>query len=166
MLADNLYYDYNDLTHSDLVYMKKTDASSNNTIYQTGFATDNRKNTLKSAWNFSDATVREIIAVAYVYLEKQANTANNTENGIYEVTYTQELFNMLIEKCATFNEFGGGFCTIMILREKKKAKEIYTGNFKFDEALFSDENGSLAFSESIADLFEKTIIVKEEESNE
>lgn len=104
-LIDNLYYDYNDLTHSDLVYMKKTDASGNNTIYQTGFATDNRKNTLKSAWNFSDATVREIIAVAYVYLEKQANTANNTENGIYEVTYTQELFNMLVEKCATFNDF-------------------------------------------------------------
>lgn len=48
----------------------------------------------------------------------------------------------------------------------KQPKEIYTGNFKFDEALFCDENGSLAFSASIADLFEKTIIAKEDESNE
>lgn len=43
-------------------------------------------------------------------------------------------------------------------------KEIYTGNFGFNTALFGNENGSLPFPESITGLFEKTII-SEEESN-
>lgn len=41
-------------------------------------------------------------------------------------------------------------------------KEIYTGNFGFDAALFGDENGSLPFPETITGLFEKTVIVEEE----
>lgn len=44
-------------------------------------------------------------------------------------------------------------------------KEIYTGNFRFNAALFGDENGALPFSETITSLFEKTVI-SEEESNE
>lgn len=47
----------------------------------------------------------------------------------------------------------------------KQPKEIYTGNFKFDETLFSDENGSLAFSKTISDILEK-IVLKKEEKNE
>lgn len=46
----------------------------------------------------------------------------------------------------------------------KQPKEIYTGNFKFDSALFGNENGSLAFSETITDLFEKTVLTKEDEN--
>lgn len=44
-------------------------------------------------------------------------------------------------------------------------KEIYTGNFEFDAALFGDNNGSLPFPETIMELFGKTIVA-EEESNE
>lgn len=41
-------------------------------------------------------------------------------------------------------------------------KEIYTGNFRFDAALFGNENGSLPFPETIMGLFEKTVIVEGE----
>lgn len=44
-----------------------------------------------------------------------------------------------------------------------KPKEIYTGSFKLDAALFGDENGSLPFPKSVADLFEKTISAEENE---
>lgn len=37
-------------------------------------------------------------------------------------------------------------------------KEIYTGNFIFDIALFGDENGGLAFPSEISDLFEKVYV--------
>lgn len=111
-LIDGLYYSYDDLTHSNLVYMERTTADGDKAIYQTSFATDSRKNTLKSAWDFSADDVRGIIAVAYVYLEKQENIAHGTTDAIYEVTYTQEVFDMLTEKYVNFNDsvYGGQTC--------------------------------------------------------
>lgn len=112
-LIDSLYYNYpDDLTHSNLVYLERTDASGSKTTYETSFATDARKATLKSAWDFSEDDVRGIIAVAYVYLEKQENEAHGTESNIYEVTYTQEVFDMLAGQCVNFNEgvYGGQSC--------------------------------------------------------
>lgn len=111
-LIDSMYYNYNDLTHSDLAYMERTDASGRKTPYETSFATDTRKDTLKSAWDFSADDVRGIIAVAYVYLEKQENEVHGTEGGIYEVTYTQEVFDLIAEKCINFNDsiYGGQLC--------------------------------------------------------
>lgn len=111
-LIDSLYYNYDDLTHSDLAYLERIDASGRKTPYETSFATDTRKDTLKSAWDFSADDVRGIIAVAYVYLEKQENEAHGTEGGIYEVTYTQEVFDLIAEKCINFNDsiYGGQLC--------------------------------------------------------
>lgn len=111
-MIEELYYSYDDLTHSDLVYMEKTDASDGKTIYETGFAVDERKSILQSAWDFSADDVRSIIAVAYVYLEKQENEAHGTHDGIYEVTYTQEVFDVIAEKCVNFNDsvYSGQSC--------------------------------------------------------
>ena len=111
-MIEELYYSYDDLTHSDLVYMEKTDASGGKTIYETGFAVDERKSILQSAWDFSADDVRSIIAVAYVYLEKQENIVHGTHDGIYEVTYTQEVFDIIAEKCVNFNDsvYSGQSC--------------------------------------------------------
>lgn len=102
-LIDGLYYDYNDLPHSDLVYMVRTIPGTPQTIYNTSFAVDSQKGTLKSAWRLS-LTAPQAIAIAYVCLEKAANAANGTENGIYEVTFTQETFNSIVNKCAAFSD--------------------------------------------------------------
>ena len=102
-LIDSMYYNNNDLTHSDLSYMERTTANGSKTKYEKSFATDERKNTLKSAFDFT-LSEREIIAIAYVYLEKQKNDANNTERGIYEVEFTQEVFDEIIAKCVMFTD--------------------------------------------------------------
>lgn len=111
-LIDSLYYNYDDLTHSNLVYLERTDASGNKITYQTSFATDERKDTLKAAWDFSADDMHGMIAIAYVYLEKQENEAHGTEGGIYEVTYTQEVFDLIAEQCVNFNDtvFAGQSC--------------------------------------------------------
>lgn len=103
-LIDSFYYDYDDLTNSDLVYMERTDTSGSKLIYAKSFATDDRKETLKSEWNIS-LTEREFLAIAYVWLENEKNIANqNTGHGIYEVSYNQEVFDTIIEKCAVYND--------------------------------------------------------------
>ena len=102
-LIDSMYYNTDDLTHSDLSYMERTAADGGKTIYEKSFSTDDRKDTLKSAFDFS-LSEKEIIAIAYVYLEKQKNDSNNTERGIYEVSFTQEVFDEIIAKCVMFTD--------------------------------------------------------------
>lgn len=103
-LINSFYYDYDDLTNSDLVYMERTDTSGSKLIYAKSFATDDRKETLKSEWNIS-LTEREFLAIAYVWLENEKNIANqNTGHGIYQVSYNQEVFDTIIEKCAVYND--------------------------------------------------------------
>lgn len=111
-LIDSLYYNYEDLTHSDLAYLERINAEGNKTTYQTSFATGTRKDALKAAWNFTEEDMHGIIAVAYVYLEKLENEAHGTEGGIYEVTYTQEVFDLIAEKCVNFNDtvYAGQSC--------------------------------------------------------
>lgn len=158
-LIDGLYYSYDDLTHSNLVYMERTTADSDKAIYQTSFATDSRKETLKTAWDFSDDDVRGIIAIAYVYLEKQENIAHETTDALYEVTYTQEVFDMLAEKCVTFNDsvYGGQTCGTGCTRHVEMHH-----NPAFDEAVAETEHLSNAYDEwiVIADLitFNETIV--------
>ena len=103
-IIDNMYYDYDNLPESSLVYMKRTKPTPE-VIYEKSFSTDDRKETLKSAWDMTlTITQKEAIAIAYIYLEKQKNEANNTEGGIYHVTYTQEVFDELLTKCVTFSD--------------------------------------------------------------
>lgn len=103
-LIDGMYYNYSDLTHSDLCYMVCTKVSGATATYDKSYATDGRKTMLKSEWIFNSLTELEANAIAYVYLEKKENDAHGTEGGIYEVTYTQDVFDEIIEKCVTFND--------------------------------------------------------------
>ena len=110
-LIDSLYFNYDDLTHSTLIYMERTDSSGGQAIYEKSFATDERKNSVKSEWNIP-LTEREFLAIAYVYLENEMNTSGNTEHGIYEVSYTQEVFDTIVAKCAVYSDsiYGGQIC--------------------------------------------------------
>ncbi|MBD5142325.1 MAG: hypothetical protein HDT22_01765 [Ruminococcus sp.] len=111
-IIDNMYYDYNNLTESSLVYMERT-LPEPIVIYDKSFSIDERKATLKSAWDMDlTVTAKEAIAIAYVYLEKEKNTENHTEGGIYEVSYTQEVFDLILTKCVTFSNtvYSGQYC--------------------------------------------------------
>ena len=103
-IIDNMYYNYENLPESSVVYMERT-APEPAIIYNKSFSTDERKETLKSAWDMSlTITAKEAIAIAYIYLEKEKNTANHTDGGIYEVTYTQEVFDLILTKCVTYSD--------------------------------------------------------------
>ena len=104
-MIDALYYDSNDLTNSDLVYMKRTKYGNptNITTYETGFASDAYKGTLHDAWDLQLDSL-DALAIAYVYLEKQQNIDYETEADIYYVTYTQEVFDEILNICVQFIE--------------------------------------------------------------
>ena len=103
-VIDNMYYDYNNLPESSVVYMERTTPAPA-VIYEKSFSIDERKETLKSAWDMSlTITDKEAIAIAYVYLEKEKNTANHTEGGIYKISYTQEVFDLILTKCVTYSD--------------------------------------------------------------
>ena len=110
-LIDSLYFNYDDLTHSTLIYMERTDATGGKAVYEKSFAIDERKNAVKSEWNIP-LTEREFLAIAYVYLENEMNTSGNTEHGIYAVSYTQEVFDTIVSKCAVYSDsvYGGQKC--------------------------------------------------------
>ena len=111
-IIDDMYYDYNELPTSSVVYMKRT-VPAPEIIYEKSFSTDGQKETLKSAWDMSlTITAKEAIAIAYVYLEKEKNETNHTEGGIYEVTYTQEVFDLILSKCVTYSHtvHSGQYC--------------------------------------------------------
>ncbi len=110
-LIDSLYFNYDDLTHSNLIYMERTGTTGRKAVYEKSFATDERKNAVKSEWNIS-ITEREFLAIAYVYLENEMNTSGNTEHGIYEVSYTREVFDTIVSKCAVYSDsiYGGQKC--------------------------------------------------------
>lgn len=101
-MIDAMYYNYDDLTHSDLVYMEKTSETSAITKYERSFSSDEEKTILKSAWDIS-LDKNDALAIAYVYLEKKINEQNNTKRQIYEVKYTQEVFDTILSKCVTFS---------------------------------------------------------------
>lgn len=102
-IIDSMHFSDDDLTHSDLVYMQKTTENSSVVQYEKSYSNDERKNTLKSSWDISVTDI-EAIAIAYVYLEKQLNNENGTERGIYEVKYSQEVFDTIISKCITYSD--------------------------------------------------------------
>ena len=103
-LIDNMYYEYENLPESSVVYMERTEPEPK-VIYEKSFSTDDRKATLKSAWDMSlTISQKEAIAIAYVYLEKQKNEENHTEGGIYHVSYTQEVFDEILTKCVTYSD--------------------------------------------------------------
>ncbi|MCR5110274.1 MAG: hypothetical protein K6B38_05135 [Ruminococcus sp.] len=99
-LINSFYFSTSDLSHSDLVYMK---CSHDGSEYQTSLATDTRKQQLKD--KFSNSLPKaEAIALAYVYLEKQKNNDNNTSGKLYEIEFTQQAFDDLLNKMISWTE--------------------------------------------------------------
>lgn len=97
---DSLYYDVDDLPNSDLVYME---CSKDGSVYQTSMATDYRKQQLKDKFSKS-LSKEEAIALVYINLEKQKNADNGTEGEIYEVEFTQEAFDNLLNMMVSWTD--------------------------------------------------------------
>jgi hypothetical protein len=92
-------YTAGDLPNSDFVSLWLTRADGTPQYYATGYAWEGQKSNIRNAWNFP-LSVDEVMAIAYVYLEKAANAANGTTGIIYPVIFTQTLFDEIIALCA------------------------------------------------------------------
>ena len=101
-LINGLYYDYSDLKHSDLVYMER-DVLGAVTSYTRGFPIPTWKNSLIAAWMIS-VPEEQAIAIAYVYLEMQENNAHGTQQQIYQITYTQDVFNEIVDAAVQWSD--------------------------------------------------------------
>lgn len=99
---NSLYYNTSDLRRSDLVYMIRN-VTGSTTQYTKGYPTNGWKQTLISAWTIS-VPETEAIAIAYVYLELQENSANGTERQIYPIEYTQEVFNQIVDTAVRWSD--------------------------------------------------------------
>ena len=99
-LGNDLYN--GQLANSDLVFLRTTamDGSINN--YSTAFATDSQKAMLRNAWNLS-LPENEILAIAYVLLQKRANEAGGTVGQVYNVDYTFDIFHEIISLIVTYH---------------------------------------------------------------
>ena len=95
------------LPYCDLMYMEKTHPDGlggrDTSIYNVGFATDEYKAVMESAWNLF-VNEPQAIAIAYVYLQKQVNEEKQTEMDIYDVQYTEEVFAEILNKCVTYSD--------------------------------------------------------------
>ena len=101
-VIDGLYYSTSDLKHSDLVYMERSVLGAV-TQYTRGYPVDQYKSTLKSAWTIS-VPETEAIAIAYVYLQMQENSTHGTQQQIYQITYTQDVFNQIVDAAVCWSD--------------------------------------------------------------
>ncbi len=93
ILLNEMFYNYNNLKESDLVYMEQSSTTGTTTVYETSFATDERKNELYNAFDINLAiSPVEFISIVYVYLEKEKNKLNETTYSVYEIEFTPEVF--------------------------------------------------------------------------
>lgn len=107
-MINGFYYDINNLRESDLVYEVRSNPA---TIYDQSLATPGRKTTLCNAWNIV-LNEPEALAIVYVLLERAENEANGTTLDIYEIEYTQEAFDDLLDVCCVHTDtvFSGQEC--------------------------------------------------------
>ncbi|MBR3630102.1 MAG: hypothetical protein IKN55_06480 [Oscillospiraceae bacterium] len=111
-LIDGLYYDINNLPHSNLVYLERTEPEAPKKVFDKGFPTGDYKDNIKNdAWDFSYKE-EEILAIVYVYMEVQENQANGTTDGLYQVTFTEDAVRAVIDKCVMFTDtvYNGQYC--------------------------------------------------------
>lgn len=100
-LIDGMHCDYSDLPHSDLIYMEQNRDGAV-TKYEKGFVSDEYKAVLKTAWDIP-VSEKQAAAIAYVYLEMQENLANGTEVQIYDVAFTQDVFDTVVNTAVVWN---------------------------------------------------------------
>lgn len=143
-MIDSLYFSTDDLKHSDLVYMK---CSHDGSEYQTSMATNSKKNQLKT--KFSNSLPKaEAIALVYVYLEKQKNDENSTIAQIYEVEFTQQAFDDLLNQMISWTEtiYSGQECP------NKNCSVREEHNPEWDTAKYNRDMSVNAFNEWATDI--------------
>ena len=101
-LINNIYFSTSDLKNSSLIYMERN-ALGGITQYTRGFATNAWKQTLCSAWMIS-VPENEATAIAYVYLQSQKNNENGTEGQTYQIEYTQDVFNEIVDAAVKWSD--------------------------------------------------------------
>ncbi len=93
--------------YCDLIYMEKTHPDGtggrDKSIFQVGFASDYYKEVMENAWHLSINEI-EALAVAYIWLQKQVNDAKHTQMQIYDVKYTPENFEKLLDLCVKYSD--------------------------------------------------------------
>ena len=99
---NSLYYSNANLKNSDLVYMERN-LNGTKKQFNKGFPTNDYKNLLKADWKIL-ISEKEAVAIAYVYLEMQENTNKGTEMGIYDVAFTQDVFDLIVDTAVVWND--------------------------------------------------------------
>jgi hypothetical protein len=107
-LIDNANYNSEDLPSSDLIFLRRTKADNSALEYAISFATDTRKTSLKSEWNF-EYSPETILAICYVYLEKQAGGG---VGAIVPVTLSEQIVIDILNRFINFNSVlsANNFC--------------------------------------------------------
>jgi hypothetical protein len=90
------------LSYSDLVYMETRYWDRAGMNYLTGFPGNSQKEMLINAWDFT-LTADEIIAIAYVLLQKEANSSYGTSGQIYSVTLTQATIDSVVARAVYYS---------------------------------------------------------------
>lgn len=91
-----LYYDTNDLSKSDLVYFRRTSPGNPDArLERSELASDAIKAQICQTW-LPCLSEEEVIAITYVYLQKQQNDAQGTDGALYMVEFSQETFDTVV----------------------------------------------------------------------
>ena len=97
---DALRFSTADMPHNDTFYLVRNEPSA---TFETSLATNARKTQLKNAWQLA-VSEAEGIAIAYVYLEKQENLTHGSQGVLYPVSYTQDVFDLIVADMVTVTE--------------------------------------------------------------
>lgn len=93
---DALYFAEDDLQNSVLVYFERTSSGSPDAkLSRSELASDSIKTQIKDTW-LPCLTEQEVLAIAYVYLQKQENDAHGTDAALYMVAYTQDALDTVV----------------------------------------------------------------------
>lgn len=102
-LIDSVQYDPDNRGESDLGYLEKRYDGNTIATFETDFMTPERAVAVKALWTVP-VTEQEADAIAYIYLEWQENVRKNTELQVYDIKYTQDVFNTVINTAVAFPE--------------------------------------------------------------
>jgi hypothetical protein len=105
-LVDSKTYTEDDKKNSNLISLRRTKNDGTVVNYVSDFATTARKDQLKAEWqpNAELLTANEVIAIAYVKLEKAANVTNQTIGSIYTVNLTQADIDQVLSEYIKYPE--------------------------------------------------------------
>lgn len=132
-IIDSLVYDTDNLAYSDLIYAERT--RQTHTIYEKSFANNTRKNNIKGMWEYN-IEEQDFLAITYVYLEREKNTEKKTDVMIYEVEYTQEVIEKILNSAIPVAD-------TIIERQECPNKNCMKSTSLLKEAINAEEKSSL-----------------------